>query len=586
MAEQPCAADGEEPGTCASGLESPPDRDEAMTIVWRSSHPGIPNPIYQSAPNPEGDGNRQADPQLLVHNGVLCDGIHCGKLPVDEASSFIRGLRFFCFVCDKDFCERCATDERNDHDKSHGMLKVVVPEEREINVAVRPEAGLMELVECIVTTGCVLLPDFLRYYSSIDAETEQKPLLQAFRSLRQKERSRFLQYLMASNLEQRSLFLTQYQSLDTAGRYAYLRICIGIERVVSSSSPIFDVFKREPNPLESSDEYIKTMNAHQIAGHLVCTVEAIPKAVLSNTVRRKVFVHKHGSFPTLDHLVGDLYRYPQDDGLWDSWRAGRIGTRLLDLLPGSEESELRCSIRNILSLDQVDCPAYEALSYTWKETSYERRLLPGVSDDIDSVQRRLFEVVHPVFCCGRQHLQINTGLRDALVRLRHPTEVRTLWADQICIDQSSHQERSYHIQLMKQIYNRAKRVTVWTGDEDRHSVTAYKLMEAIATRSTLLPTPTELFEDEAVTVPPPESTDWESLFRFLGRPVFTRGWVIQEIAFGRQVFVKCGENEIEFDKVMGAAAMVSQPSWFSLHKRLLSECGLLPPQLLFGPRTR
>ncbi|PVH69822.1 hypothetical protein DL98DRAFT_394121, partial [Cadophora sp. DSE1049] len=139
--------------------------------------------------------------------------------------------------------------------------------------------------------------------------------------------------------------------------------------------------------------------------------------------------------------------------------------RLLDLLPGNEGDELRCSIRTVLSLDLADIPAYEALSYTWKET---------------------FEVVHPIFC-DRGHLKIGTGLRDALLQLRRPTEKRTLWVDQICIDQSNHFERSYHVGLMQLIFNRAKNVIVWTGIEDQHSATAYKLMEAVATRSTLLP---------------------------------------------------------------------------------------------------
>lgn len=551
----------EQPAELVSGETTLASADPVL--FWRTSHPGISNPVYE---NPR---DAHLDPPSVVHTNILCDGLHCGNSSADE-TAFIHGVRFWCSVCQKDFCERCATDDRNDHDISHSIFKVINPEERGFNVAVRPEAGLKELVDCIVASGGVLLPEFLRYYPSLDADMEQKPLLQAFRSLHPDERGRFLEYLMALNMEQRSVFLKQYLSLGDAGGFAYLRILIGVERVVWASSPIFDVYRREANPLEDAAEYMKMLNIRIINGHHVHTVEAVPKSRSQSTVHQSYFVYQSGAFPTMDHLFEAEYRYPQDDGLHGLWRAGGTGTRLLDLFPGNEGDELRCSIRTVLSLDPADVPAYEALSYTWKATPHDRKALPIIESDVDSVIRSNLKVVHPIFC-DKGHLTINPGLRDALVHLRHPTEKRTLWADQICIDQNNNFERSYHVRLMNTIFNRARRVIVWTGAEDQHSAMAYKLMEAVANRPMPFPTPTELFEAQAVTVPPPNSADWESLFAFLGRMVFTRAWVVQEVALGRNVFVKCGTSEIEFDKVAGAATMICQPSWASVNKKFQSK---------------
>jgi hypothetical protein len=64
------------------------------------------------------------------------------------------------------------TDARNGHDKTHAVMKVVVPEKGPLIIAITVEGGLRELVDCLSATGGVSVPGFTQYYASIDAEKE------------------------------------------------------------------------------------------------------------------------------------------------------------------------------------------------------------------------------------------------------------------------------------------------------------------------------------------------------------------------------------------------------------------------------
>jgi hypothetical protein len=63
-------------------------------------------------------------------------------------------------------------------------------------------------------------------------------------------------------------------------------------------------------------------------------------------------------------------------------------------------------------------------------------------------------------------------LYAALVRLRHPTEERYVWVDQLCINQGDLAEKSQQIPFMADIYQNANITVIWLGeeDEDRHNL--------------------------------------------------------------------------------------------------------------------
>ncbi|KAF2488837.1 heterokaryon incompatibility, partial [Lophium mytilinum] len=90
---------------------------------------------------------------------------------------------------------------------------------------------------------------------------------------------------------------------------------------------------------------------------------------------------------------------------------------------------------------------YEALSYVWGCQEPPRSLwLSGKNSGL---------------------LSIGPNLYDALERLRPVPgqEARTLWADQICINQTDLEERNAHVLMMGDIFKGARKVLIWLGQE-------------------------------------------------------------------------------------------------------------------------
>jgi Heterokaryon incompatibility protein (HET) len=94
-------------------------------------------------------------------------------------------------------------------------------------------------------------------------------------------------------------------------------------------------------------------------------------------------------------------------GLYKGSRLPDNSIRILTLLPGTEEEEIRCQMRCATLSDR---PRYSAVSYMW-----------GPSDE-----RRTIWI-------NEQQIYVRKNLWSALQRLRLRTQDRKLWVDAICI---------------------------------------------------------------------------------------------------------------------------------------------------------
>src|SRR5437667_4187491 len=114
---------------------------------------------------------------------------------------------------------------------------------------------------------------------------------------------------------------------------------------------------------------------------------------------------------------------------------------MLTLYPGALDDPLEAKLEffNIASTEK-----YETISYVWGQPN------------------RCHEII-----CNGCRLGLTASLHDFLRRVRQPNRQRRLWADQICIDQESDEERSQQIQFMNRIYKNASHVLVWLGLDDQ-----------------------------------------------------------------------------------------------------------------------
>lgn len=133
-------------------------------------------------------------------------------------------------------------------------------------------------------------------------------------------------------------------------------------------------------------------------------------------------------------------------------------TRVFDLAPGQPSDPLSGTLTTMSVVDP--CP-FEALSYVWGRNKAREAIT-----------------------CDGHELTITASLAVALRRLRDTTRPRTIWVDQVCINQDDLGERGQQVRHMNSIYQKAARVLVWLGDDSEgHADRAFSLIQSLAALS-------------------------------------------------------------------------------------------------------
>ncbi|AEO64174.1 08acf9fb-117d-4bfd-a2d1-6d1b65a21ac1 [Thermothielavioides terrestris] len=211
---------------------------------------------------------------------------------------------------------------------------------------------------------------------------------------------------------------------------------------------------------------------------------------------------------------------------------GPFSIRLLELLPPSDSDPDQLECRLETHLNREEAPAYEALSYVWGDATKEKAVL-----------------------CNGRALGITASLERALrrLRLRQP---RTLWIDQLCINQDDPAERAHQVGLMRDIYSSAQRVVIWAGpDPERSAVAAAQLLRNCSelheegsglARNQCFPSDSVLAQ---MGLPPKSSAAWLHLQSLLTLPYFERLWVLQETRVARSATFIWGDTEIPWNDI-------------------------------------
>ena len=143
--------------------------------------------------------------------------------------------------------------------------------------------------------------------------------------------------------------------------------------------------------------------------------------------------------------------------------ASKSEIRLIEVLPTvtntstQRERTPRC---NLIHASLDDKPNYVALSYTWGDPRDTKKIT--VDQSLVSVTRNLY---------------------SALEHLQYEKTVRIFWIDAICINQSDNEEKSWQVQLMSEIYQRATFVSIWLGPADATSDKVMDFLKQLGTKA-------------------------------------------------------------------------------------------------------
>jgi hypothetical protein len=119
---------------------------------------------------------------------------------------------------------------------------------------------------------------------------------------------------------------------------------------------------------------------------------------------------------------------------------------------------------DLIHVSLYDKPKYVALSYAW-----------GDLRDTEMIT------------IGQSSVPVTKYLYSALEHLRYNNEeVRTIWIDALCINQRDNDEKSWQVQLMREIYQRATSVTIWLGPAEGTSNEVMEFLRRLGTRAMCL----------------------------------------------------------------------------------------------------
>ncbi|KAI1742045.1 heterokaryon incompatibility protein-domain-containing protein [Xylaria scruposa] len=192
--------------------------------------------------------------------------------------------------------------------------------------------------------------------------------------------------------------------------------------------------------------------------------------------------------------------------------------RLLKLHPGEHDDPITCDMV-ACCLDDVPCPEYVALSYTWgcESQGFDVK----VNNAIIPIRQNLFYALRQIRCIQ--------GRVDAV------TSGSFWWIDSICINQEDGREKERQVAMMGHIYERSKLTLVYLGELDSDGVLAMEMLHRLS-----------ICQKEESRALLRQGTEGElnALATFFRRPWWTRAWTTQEYVLPDRLIFLCGNRDI------------------------------------------
>lgn len=211
---------------------------------------------------------------------------------------------------------------------------------------------------------------------------------------------------------------------------------------------------------------------------------------------------------------------------------------------------------------------YEAISYNWGNPDATEEIL------IDGCTKLVTKSVH----------EILTSYSSLFLP-------KLLWIDNICINQADQIEKSQQVPLMERIYRSAIFTTVFLGQAPVEDTTIPLRYDGLRPRNKDIET---YFKDarltfdllrelhvlqdgalrgsdmsayqlfEQLSISKSKQRQWAALLKMLQHPWFDRVWVIQEVALSADVYVRYGDEIIEWETLANGIKKLHNARHFRL----------------------
>jgi hypothetical protein len=255
----------------------------------------------------------------------------------------------------------------------------------------------------------------------------------------------------------------------------------------------------------------------------------------------------------VDHA--DNFLSPQNEvfynsGVYRDLDHDRKEIRLLAIMPGEDSDELRCELlQNVPLVHRPIEKMHKIVENARPEEPYPPGFLYialsySAGDPYDTERIWVKGVYFNVF----------RSLANAIRRLR-TGKIMIVWADQVCINQKSVEERNQQVALMGEIYCASYTCAVWLGDDERGEADA--VIDCLKVFATMEEAG---HDDETVLQKVLDSQDFDNdmakLKRFFEKSWWSRCWVLQEAILAPATMFLYGNSE-GFSKYIGRKQVVA-----------------------------
>jgi hypothetical protein len=244
--------------------------------------------------------------------------------------------------------------------------------------------------------------------------------------------------------------------------------------------------------------------------------------------------------------------------LYEPLDTTRLQIRLLTITSATDSNALNFSLRTV---DLSDSPSYTALSYEW-----------GIKENLQTIR------------VNNRLIQIRANLFDFLKTHRQLCDGRSLWVDQVCIDQGQLEEKNHQVGIMEHIYRGAEETLCWLGQDPADGL-AFSFISRMLDYYRL-----RIRQGLKEPEYPDESDPWKCMseaennaFSAMATSSYwTRLWIVQEILLSAKVVVSYGSSTIPFTELVYACLGFQGME----HLRLLPDSPLKYIVLAADPRAK
>ncbi|KAF2094560.1 hypothetical protein NA57DRAFT_60588 [Rhizodiscina lignyota] len=192
--------------------------------------------------------------------------------------------------------------------------------------------------------------------------------------------------------------------------------------------------------------------------------------------------------------------------------ASKREIRLLKLAAGVREDPI---IVKLVTVSLDDDPVFDALSYLWGEQEPVSSIYIG---------RRLRE------------FRVARNLRNALLDLRDKSELRTLWVDAVCINQSNNEERGHQVRSMRQVYSSARAVRAWIDVEVDLDAEPFQRLLQLAKGE--------------IALKDYDAEFWFPVANIFRSSYWNRVWIQQELILARHITIHCRDSIVNQEEIL------------------------------------